>query len=703
MTAVLAELERRGLEPRVSGGAIRFRCPSCDRRRAFIYANSESGWWRCNRRNECGAQGFIKPGVGDGPRPKRPMRSGTTGRARDLSGDFGPRAANLDDKARAYLKRRFGRLAKRIAKNCRPELFNPAAADAPHSKHRADQGYSLGLKLRDLCEPSRVSSAVYRWTQRGKPPTKKSMTAGGSAGGRFGAVFGDAAEALAWSEAKGGAEGRLRRAFGRPVLVLAEGDADWLLLRGGLESMACIGVSGAGRAPSVVRWLQSKGWRGWLLLALDNDPAGRKAGERVKSLLNGQDDIGLLVADLDDGFDIADTFKAGGEKAVWAALEGARAVELKQVKDRTPARFENIIPEDARRAFIGHAKKRPPRAEVRGSSRPGRQGRCGLLGHGRDELLAGGGIGESSTEVRLCGLKTCPSCRHHLLLHNEELLKSWGANSQVYRLVRDFDDAEDVEAHVKERARLMRNTGRYRKGERYGLVSVMNPGSLEVYISGPDAIRWAAERSLGVKAAALDGEELREAFEDAVMGLPEWACATAAGGGDISADPWIRHMGRQLTIKGELLPFKASVATTKPQDEAVKKKQEQKQEAQTRVLHTLVSYHSAPGVLAITTKPMDDANADRAFYGRALRLWEDLNLAGVLVNRPEWFNRFPRLRDAVSELIARRGGLSEKVKAGFDDGATPGAFDTLASALEEHLRPEDEARAPDVSGRRAAS
>jgi hypothetical protein len=50
-----------GLDPRQIGNRVVFQCPSCGARgrTAYAYLNNTSGHWRCNRANECNANGYF--------------------------------------------------------------------------------------------------------------------------------------------------------------------------------------------------------------------------------------------------------------------------------------------------------------------------------------------------------------------------------------------------------------------------------------------------------------------------------------------------------------------------------------------------------------------------------------------------------------------------------------------------------------------
>lgn len=699
-TPVLEALGRSGLDFRgpSANGAIRFRCPSCSKLRAFVYTDSETGSWTCNRRGNCGASGRL---LGARPpiRPRRDKPAHRQGKhARDLSAGLGPRARSLPFEAQAWLRRRFGELAHQVAVNCAEELFNTAAASLPHSQLRAGQGFALGVVKRDLADPQRISSAAYRWTGRGHPPagTKKSMSAGGSPGGRWGPAFGDGPMAAAAAAEPFAPERRLRQAYGQPVLVVCEGEVDWLTCRGALELLAVLGAPhGVGSAAKMIRWLRSTGWRGQVLLALDGDPAGRNETARIAKALEGQDAIGLIVADPGRnaegrGLDLNDLLAAGGVEAVWACLLSAVAVDLGQAEKTSDddRRREDLTPTGARQAFRRFARENPPDADAPGLSRYGRIGRCRQSWHRRPvydaRTLA---LKKDRFERWACGRVDCPDCRADLLTENRARMEAW-RQREVYRLALDFEDEVDVEAHQKARSKLMRTTGKARKAEAHGFITVLNPGRLEVYLTGSEELRQAAARALGAEPRRLEGEELLEAFERSLFARAERSCGLALDAPErLGADPWARKRLRQLALKGSLLPFEAS-SSKGSQAEGAEEEDEREDEI------ALNSFGDSSGALCISLRQIGEANEDRAYYGRLERLWQDANFVRILANAPEWFDRFPRTRQLVEVELERCGGASPRL-AGTLVGSSNYAdrarlrddFEAVAQAVEDRLRP----------------
>jgi hypothetical protein len=185
-------------------------------------------------------------------------------------------------------------------------------------------GYALGSPLYSIEEPGVVSSAQMRWVGIGPdnpPPGPKTRSLSGSPGGRFGATFGRLDQAL-----------EAARLYGR--LVIAEGDIDFLTVR--LSSIPySVGINGVGRAAHVLRYLISISWKGRLILALDNDDAGRGAIENCRRILvdagEKGDGIELAAAVPQADKDINDLFRrAGGgcpgAKAVHELIECAEVV-----------------------------------------------------------------------------------------------------------------------------------------------------------------------------------------------------------------------------------------------------------------------------------------------------------------------------------------------------------------------------------------
>lgn len=176
------------------------------------------------------------------------------------------------------------------------------------AKDRSDQrgayktgkrGHELMLPMRSLEDSSKIAAAQYRWTREETPPNnKKTLLHHGSAGGEFGAVFGDIQEAIKGAEAVG-------------HLVVTEGDMDTLTLAA-MGVQYHVGIAGAARLPKVINYLKSISWTGKVIACVDRDQTGESVLSRAYQESKGS---GIELLDgrpAKIGQDINDLFNEAG-------------------------------------------------------------------------------------------------------------------------------------------------------------------------------------------------------------------------------------------------------------------------------------------------------------------------------------------------------------------------------------------------------
>lgn len=211
------------------------------------------------------------------------------------------------DKKIAGISRRMGRLKDN----------NPLWLDK--------KGYKLLTPLYNI-RTDRIVSAQTRYSFFNSKPTLvsddgpiKTRSLKNCPYGEDGATFGSLKKALEIADKEASAIGQL------PIIIITEGDIDYLTLRGcGYDN--AIGVPGAGQAKNVARYLQDIEWRGILILSMDGDNAGEASVNAVGNLIENENIILMNARPLD--CDINDVYNQwGGQEAIQRLIQYSRPIK----------------------------------------------------------------------------------------------------------------------------------------------------------------------------------------------------------------------------------------------------------------------------------------------------------------------------------------------------------------------------------------
>lgn len=539
-----------GLDPRQIGNRVAFQCPSCGAkgRTAYAYLNNTSGHWRCNRANECSAEGHFlaRDGAGQSstPKPKTPPS---------------PPAQPVDQRSYGRIVRAGrGRLSSRAGAYLMARLpgFDPAGLEdfakqidaydlslikardleAAGAKGLLRGGYELAVALRAM-DTGQVVSLQGRAIGSVAPKAPKILSSKGGYGDS-GACFGSLEKAL--EEAKD---------LGR--LIVVEGLVDFLTARAA-GVCGLVGVPGVGLAKRLAKELESRAWGGLLIVSLDGDDAGAAGLADITKAL--KDSYVEVETGRPSSGDINDIWRAAAERG-GSGAEAVRA-HFEGILRRSKFNPLEALP-DVRVSKIGKARARQifsrNFSETHSALRSlGTTGACGALSLLRRRISDGDRmVGQiKSFGVPVCERQSCAFCRRqnwlHIVRHAEE---QWPEDVAMVKV-----EIADRMALERFRARLSKLSREAVKEGGNGYLTSMNPatGLLVVVATVELALLLAAkigEFETVSRRQALC--ELAPCFVGAASLAVEKLNDSSAELEDIEGDEWISKVLRWASTSGE--------------------------------------------------------------------------------------------------------------------------------------------------------